>query len=172
VTGGPFADGQHVRTSRVCQRPAGETVVMAAFADLPCEPLSDQYGFDRGTPIDRRYIEGFLSTRRDAIHGRVLEVQDNTYTTRFGADRVFESVVIDIDSSNPRATLIADLQQVGSLRRESYDCIILTQTLHLLRQPVAAGPADLPGRTSASTTASAPCGHQVPCLPPLPRSAA
>jgi hypothetical protein len=108
---------------------------MAAFADLPCEPLSDQYGFDRGTPIDRRYIEGFLSTRRDAIHGRVLEVQDNTYTTRFGADRVFESVVIDIDSSNPRATLIADLQQVGSLRRESYDCIILTQTLHLLRQP-------------------------------------
>jgi hypothetical protein len=136
-------------------------VVVAAFADLPCDPLSDQYGFDRGTPVDRRYIEAFLRVRRDAIQGRVLEVQDNTYTTRFGSDRVFESVVVDIDSRNPRATLIADLQQVGSLRREAYDCIVLTQTLHLLRHP-----------DSASTTASAPCGHQVPCWSPLRQSAA
>jgi hypothetical protein len=109
--------------------------VMSAFADLPREPLSDRYGWDRGTPVDRRYIEGFVSARRDAIHGRVLEVQDNTYTTRFGAERVGESVVVDIDTSNPSATLIADLEQVGSLPRESYDCIILTQTLHLLRRP-------------------------------------
>jgi hypothetical protein len=108
---------------------------MSAFADLPREPLSDCYGLDRGTPVDRRYIEAFVCARRDAIHGRVLEVQDNTYTTRFGADRVAESVVVDIDASNPRATLIADLEQVGSLPRESYDCIILTQTLHLLRRP-------------------------------------
>jgi Methyltransferase domain len=85
--------------------------------------------------VDRRYIEAFLDARRDAIHGRVLEVQNNTYTTRFGADRVAESVVVDIDASNPSATLIADLQQVGSLSPESYDCIILTQTLHLLRRP-------------------------------------
>jgi hypothetical protein len=110
-------------------------VVVGAFADLPREPLSDRYGLDRGTPVDRRYIEAFVSARRDAIHGRVLEVQDTTYTTRFGADRVAESVVVDIDPSNPSATLIADLQQVGSLPQESYDCIILTQTLRLLRRP-------------------------------------
>jgi hypothetical protein len=66
------------RALRVCQRPSGETVVVAAFADLPYEPLSDQYGFDRGTPVDRRYIEAFLRVHRDAIQGRVLEVQDNT----------------------------------------------------------------------------------------------
>jgi hypothetical protein len=85
--------------------------------------------------VDRWYIDAFVSTRRDAIRGRVLEVQDNAYTTRFGADRVSESIVVDIDPSNPSATLIADLQQVGSLGRQSYDCIILTQTLHLLRRP-------------------------------------
>jgi hypothetical protein len=119
----------------VVRRGSGETVVVGTSADLPREPLSDQYGFDRGTPVDRRYIEAFLNARRDAIHGRVLEVQDNTYTTRFGADRVAESVVVDIDARNPSATLIADLQQVGSLSQESYDCIILTQTLHLLRRP-------------------------------------
>jgi Methyltransferase domain len=110
-------------------------LVVGAIADLPREPLSDQYGFDRGTPVDRRYIEAFLNARRGAICGRVLEVRDNTYTARFGAGRVAESVVVDIDASNPSATLIADLQQVGSLSPESYDCIILTQTLHLLRRP-------------------------------------
>jgi hypothetical protein len=110
-------------------------VFVAAFADLPSEPLSDHYGFDRGTPVDRRYIEAFLSSHRAAIHGRVLEVQDNTYTMRFGADRVLESAVVDIDAGNPSATLVADLQQVGSLSPDTYDCIILTQTLHLLHRP-------------------------------------
>jgi hypothetical protein len=45
------------------------------------------------------------------------------------------SLSVDIDARNPSATLIADLQKVGSLPQESYDCIILTQTLHLLRRP-------------------------------------
>jgi hypothetical protein len=108
---------------------------VTAFADLPHEPLSDHYGLDRGTPVDRRYIEAFLSTRREVIQGSVLEVQDNIYTTRFGGNRVSEATVVDIDAMNPRATLIADLQLVGSLPPNTYDCIILTQTLHLLRRP-------------------------------------
>jgi len=82
---------------------------VTAFGDLPREPLSDHYGFDRGTPVDRRYIEGFLSARRGAIHGSVLEVQDNAYTTKFRDDQVSKSTVIDIDATNPYATLIADL---------------------------------------------------------------
>ena len=85
--------------------------------------------------MDRRYIEAFIKERRRVIRGRVVEVQDNTYTMRFGADRVSASVVVDIDASNPRATVIADLEDVGSLSPDFYDCIILTQTLHLLRRP-------------------------------------
>jgi SAM-dependent methyltransferase len=108
---------------------------VAAFADLPLEPPSDHYGFDRGTPVDRRYIEDFLRARHAVIHGCVLEVQDSLYTTRFGEGRVDESIVVDIDGTNPRATLIADLQQPGSLPAVAYDCVILTQTLHLLRRP-------------------------------------
>jgi hypothetical protein len=109
--------------------------LVTPFADLPREPLSDHYGVDRGTPVDRRYVEAFLSARRGAIHGSVLEVQDNAYTTRFGGDRVSQSTVVDIDATNLRATLIADLQVAGSLAPDSYDCVILTQTLHLLRRP-------------------------------------
>ncbi len=103
--------------------------------DTPFEPLSDRYGFDRGTPLDRRYIEAFLNGHRDAIRGSVLEVEDDTYTTRFGAGRAVTSTVVDIDTSNPRATLVADLSEPASLSPETYDCIILTQTLHLLRRP-------------------------------------
>jgi hypothetical protein len=105
------------------------------FGDLPREPLSDHYGFGRGTPVDRRYIEGFLSAHRRVIHGSVLEVKDNAYTTKFGNGRISQSTVVDIDATNPHATLIADLQLAGSLPPDSYDCIILTQTLHLLRRP-------------------------------------
>ncbi|HET6832529.1 MAG TPA: methyltransferase domain-containing protein [Acidimicrobiales bacterium] len=76
-----------------------------------------------------------MSARRSAVHGSVLEVQDSAYTTRFGGNRVSQSTVVDIDATNLRATLIADLQLAGSLPPDSYDCVILTQTLHLLRRP-------------------------------------
>ncbi|MDP9333990.1 MAG: hypothetical protein M3Q30_11885 [Actinomycetota bacterium] len=102
---------------------------------IPLEPLSDRYGFDRGTPLDRRYIEVFLNEHRDAIRGSVLEVEDDTYTTMFGAGRAVTISVVDIDSSNPGATLLADLSEPDSLAPDTNDCIILTQTLHLLRRP-------------------------------------
>lgn len=108
---------------------------MSFFADVPIEPLSDHYGLDRGTPLDRRFIETFLDERKGLIRGSVLEVEDDAYTTRYGGDRVSERTIVDINGSNPRATLIADLEQPASLSLENYDCIILTQTLHLLRQP-------------------------------------
>ena len=44
-------------------------------------------------------------------------------------------MVVDIDATNVGATLIADLEQPGSLPPARADCIILTQTLHLLRRP-------------------------------------
>lgn len=103
---------------------------------VPSDPLSDDHGFSRGTPLDRVYIEGFLSEHRDRIVGSVLEVQDSTYTGRFGGARVSASTILDIDPSNSLATLVADLTQPGSLPASAYDCIILTQTIHLLPEPV------------------------------------
>ena len=46
-------------------------------------PLSEHWGRDRGTPVDRYYIERFLGEERDAIRGRVLEVMNADYTERF-----------------------------------------------------------------------------------------
>src|SRR5450759_3773496 len=33
-------------------------------------PFSEVHGFDRGTPVDRYYIERFLDQHREDIHGR------------------------------------------------------------------------------------------------------
>ena len=95
-------------------------------------PVSRNWGYDRGTPVDRPYIERFLETHADDIRGVVLEVQENDYTTRYGGARVARSDVVDLNPGNPRATVVADLRQAVTLASDTYDCIILTQTIHVV----------------------------------------
>ncbi len=103
---------------------------------FPMEPLSDDYGFDHGTPLDRRYIETFLAKHQNAFHGAMLEVGDDRYSRRFGA-ALSRTTVVDVDRTNPHATLIADLCDPVSLPAVAYDSIILVETLHLLSAPAA-----------------------------------
>src|SRR5439155_7442216 len=58
-------------------------------------PLSPRWGRDRGTPLDRYYIERFLASHQNDIRGRVLEVREPMYTERFGGSRVTASDVVD-----------------------------------------------------------------------------
>ena len=102
------------------------------------EPLSSYYGFERGLPLDRFYIEDFLARNAEDIRGRVLEVRDARYTRHFGAERVTNNEIVDIDEANPEATLIADLAEPGSLPAGRFDCVILTQTLQYPSDPEAA----------------------------------
>jgi len=95
-------------------------------------PLSRSWGYDRGTPIDRVYIEQFLTTHGADVRGSCLEVLNADYTHRFGGSRVASSDVLDIDTANPLATVFADLDEPDSLPAELFDCIIFTQTLHLV----------------------------------------
>lgn len=94
-------------------------------------PLSDHYGRDRGTPVDRYYIERFLATERASIRGRVLEVMNRDYTVRFGA-AVDRSDILDIDPGNPDATIVGDLASADAVPTGSFDCFILTQTLQYI----------------------------------------
>lgn len=96
------------------------------------EPISTVFGFDRGTPIDRYYIERFLGENSDAITGRVLEVAERTYTRRFGGHRVDESDVLHVDPSDEEATIVADLRHAPEIENDTFDCIILTQTLQFI----------------------------------------
>lgn len=103
------------------------------FGDLRrVRPIDPYFGFQRGLPVDRYYIERFLETHTDDVRGRVLEIKDATYTRQFGGDRVLQSDVLDVDPSNPLATVVADLADADAIPGDTYDCVLLTQTLQLV----------------------------------------
>lgn len=91
-------------------------------------PVSRRFGFDRGQPIDRYYIESFLQENSADIHGRVMEVGDPGYTKKFGGERVSCSEVLHAVPDNPEATLVGDLATGQGIPKETFDCMILTQT--------------------------------------------
>jgi SAM-dependent methyltransferase len=93
--------------------------------------LSRSYGFCRGVPVDRHYIEQFLSSYRDDIKGRVIEIFDTAYTDKFGAG-VTRRDVLDVDPANPLTTYVADLAAADAVPSDSFDCFVLTQTLLLI----------------------------------------
>ena len=95
-------------------------------------PLSHKFGFDRGTPIDRFWIESFLETNRRLVRGVCLEVTDDSYTKRFGGDQVARRDVLDIDPKNKKATIYGDLRNLKAVKNDSYDCIILTHVLGMI----------------------------------------
>jgi SAM-dependent methyltransferase len=103
----------------------------ATFTEMDTAPLSTDWGFDRGTPIDRYYIERFLARHAGDIRGRVLEVKNSDYTRRFGQG-VTEAAVLDVSADNPLATLVADLSRPEMFPEGRFDCFVLTQTMQFI----------------------------------------
>ena len=95
-------------------------------------PISPEWGSDRGQPIDRFYIRQFLQEHSADIRGRILEVQEDVYARLVGERGVEQVDVLDLNAANPRATIVADLRHAPGLESNTYDCIILTQTLHVI----------------------------------------
>jgi len=132
-------NGLYPRTRHMTGDPTGPGRTAPApgavnFGDFALtRPIGRAFGGDRGTPLDRYYIENFLRSRAEDIRGTVLEVGDNIYTRRFGDDRVAIREILDAPGSgNPGATILADLAGGQGVPSERYDCIILTQTLHMI----------------------------------------
>lgn len=92
-------------------------------------PISPNWGVDRGLPIDRYYIQHFMSRWSEDIRGRVLEMANDRYTSRYGGKRVTKSDVLHDKPGNPSATIVADLECAPELGSEMFDCIICTQVL-------------------------------------------
>jgi SAM-dependent methyltransferase len=104
------------------------------FGDIGLQPVTSDWGFSRGLPVDRPYIETFLERHASDIHGRVLEVGDNSYTLRFGGARVTKSDVLDNRPRNKAATFVDDITQAKSVPSDAFDCFVCTQVLVLIRQ--------------------------------------
>jgi SAM-dependent methyltransferase len=128
--------GIQPRPQRAQQSPTVRHVRFGSLRRLT--PISRSFGYDRGQPIDRYYIDRFLATHADDIHGRVLEIGDNEYTRRYGGARVTQSDILDLKSDNPNATFVADLTSAEHVPSDTFDCIIFTQTLQFIYDAPAA----------------------------------
>src|SRR5688572_33170143 len=92
------------RTRRLASAVAGRSRLPVGVA-----PISERWGFDRGLPIHRYYLEAFLTECSRDVRGACLEFQNATYTRRFGGSAVTTADVLHLDESNPNATIVADL---------------------------------------------------------------
>ena len=95
-------------------------------------PIRAEWGLDRGKPIDRYFIERFLAQNAADIQGRVLEIGANNYTLAFGGARVTQSDVLHVAEDRPQVTIVGDLTAGEHIQPDTFDCIILTQTLQAI----------------------------------------
>jgi SAM-dependent methyltransferase len=100
-------------------------------------PVDADYGYGRGTPVDRPYIRDFIAWHDADIHGRVLEVGDPTYAAE-RRERIDRLDIVDLNPENRAATIVVDLADPASLPTGVFDCVIVTQTLQYVRDLDAA----------------------------------
>jgi SAM-dependent methyltransferase len=94
-------------------------------------PIDPNWGFERGTPIDRVYVEEFVSSHAADIRGRVLEIAAPDYTTRFGCEVEHVDILMATEG-NPQATIVGDLTEAPQIPSDGFDCAIVTQTLQFV----------------------------------------
>jgi SAM-dependent methyltransferase len=127
-----------LKTLRRAKKPARRFLNRTVWGDFrSLEPKSRHYGIERGTAIDRHYIESFLATHASDVRGVVLEVASDAYARRFGGDRLTRTEVVSITAA-PGVTIVGDLTRGETLPAETFDCIILTQTLCFIYDAKAA----------------------------------
>jgi len=111
---------------------SGTQTPLSLGADARSTPVDRNWGFSRGTPVDRYYINAFLESCAADVRGVVLDVQEPENARRIGGERISRLDVIDVDARNARATVVADLRCAPNVPSDSYDCILLTQMLHFV----------------------------------------
>jgi SAM-dependent methyltransferase len=94
-------------------------------------PIDPNWGFERGTPIDRVYVDEFIGRHAEDIRGRVLEIAAPDYTARFGTN-VERVDVLMASAGNPDATIVGDLADAPHIPSDGFDCAIVTQTLQFV----------------------------------------
>lgn len=101
---------------------------------LGVRPIGKLFGQPRGGSICRYYIDKFLMNHRAEIRGRVLEIGDRTYTSRF-MESVEESYCLHFDRAfeSEGMDFYGDLIDGTGMKKNFYDCIILTQVLNCIK---------------------------------------
>jgi hypothetical protein len=118
------------------RRAAGRLAIVLSERTLipwKATPVSRVFGYDRGKPIDRYYIERFLEANKKAVRGRVLEFGDDEYFRKLAAPNSSVSI-FHATEGNAAATIVGDLGSESFLegRQLAFDCILCTQVVQCI----------------------------------------
>jgi len=97
------------------------------------KPFSKVFGFDRGSPIDRKFIDDFLLRNSQVIKGSLLEIGDDQYTVKYGSNLQRVVVLAGKGSKKDSISYAGDLTNPDSLLSiGSFDCVIATNVLNFI----------------------------------------
>ena len=94
------------------------------------EPVSRNFGFDRGLPVDRYYIQEFINQFQKDITGHVLEIGDKYISSAF-IHQIKQSDVLSV-AQTPDSTIIGNLETGENIPLDTFDCIIMTQVIQFV----------------------------------------
>jgi len=103
------------------------------LSDLSVKPVAKDYGFGRGGSICRYYIHQYLKMHQHDIRGNILEIGDRSYTEQF-MGKNDKSYVLHFgdDFEVTEYDFVGDLRTGKGIKRNFYDCIILTQVINFV----------------------------------------
>ena len=96
--------------------------------NLPNEEIGSDWGYRRGTPVGRVYIDMFLNKYRECIRGDIMEVAETTYSERFCQKNDTTSFTA-IHVEKKEGCRQANLETGEGFYKEEFDTMIITQTL-------------------------------------------
>lgn len=108
-----------------------------AFGDLNrVQPVSRDMGWARGTPIDRRYIDAFLTEQQSLISGSAVEVAEARYIRQYGSNVRQQTILAPAEGiahpDSRTAVLIADLAMPETVPEAQFDTFVCTQTYNFI----------------------------------------
>lgn len=106
-------------------------ILLDALLSAKTKPVDAYSGRKRGEPVDRYYIEKFLNEHKRHIHGKCLEIAENTYTKRFGDGSVTDSVILHVEGWGNNVVK-GNLETGEGIKAEVFETMIVTQTLMFL----------------------------------------
>jgi hypothetical protein len=95
--------------------------------------VSNDFGFSRGMPIDRYFIENFLKKNQNDFKGVALEFGEDFYLKKFNKGIIsFNVLTSNKDETKNKNMIKGDLSVINNLPKEKYDLIVCTNVLNFI----------------------------------------
>lgn len=127
---GEFVFNNLKEYKKIMNKLSSDNLSVEMIQKLPLTPYSRRFGEERGTPVDRYYIEKFIRENSEKIYGNVMEIGDSFYTNKFGKN-INKSYVMHKLGMGENV-IKGDLASEEGVGNEFLDCFICTQTMQMI----------------------------------------